>query len=1085
MRYLKGLVLLLVISLTACSEKKDISIEKAAIYFDSISPEKSGLDFSNTLHPKDNLNIIEYLYYYNGGGVAVGDINNDGLDDVYFTANQSPDRLYLNLGDLKFKDITESAGIAIDSTWSSGVTMEDVNNDGLLDIYVSKVGNYKGLKAHNLLYLNKGDETFEEVSKGVGLAFSGFSTQAAFLDYDKDGDMDMYLMNCSIHTPRSYGRVDKRKDKDSLAGDRFFENKLEEGTLSFVDVTEASGIYSSPLGYGLALVTSDINQDGYLDLYVGNDFHENDYLYINQGDKTFKEVGSEWFNHTTRFTMGADIGDLNNDGLQDVFTLDMMPFNHEVFLKSGGEDSDKVSLIKENFGYGLQYARNNFQLNTGHGTFSDIAPMTNTHATDWSWSVLIEDYDNDGLNDLYITNGIYKRPNDLDYINYLSNTNFSDYNQNQANEIEKKLIEQMPTLKLSNIIFRNKGAFEFDRLTTEAGLEPSFSNGSAYSDLDLDGDLDVLVNNINQKAFLLENKSIVDPEHNFIAFDLEDNPRSTTGSKIMVYAKDQVMAKELTVTRGFQSASTRKLHFGLGEVSKIDSILVIWPDNTFQTQKDLAVNEFHKISKKTDLPSFAYSITTASNKLSKFGYRHTENSYLDYERESLIPEKLSVEGPAVVTGDFNGDDLIDIFIGGAKYQSAALYLKDKNGDYQLKKTEPFEKDQVFEDVDAEVFDLENDGDLDLYVISGGNDLMEGNPNLEDRVYLNDGQGNFERLNAVLPMTNGGSISSGDFNSDGFADLFIGSRSMPGVYGLPPTSMILKNTSKGNFEAIASERYGMVTDSQWSDINNDGQLDLIIVGDWMPVTLMINTGNNHFEDQTEKYGLDKTNGMWNTIIIEDLDGNGFKDIIAGNAGLNLKWKASKEKPIKLYIDDFDGNGQPDPLIFYDFFGHYVPFASKDNLMGQLPYLKKRFLSYSDFSKIKGIEDLTGRSEQDIPVLAEIHELRSMVYLNDGFSFKGIALPKEAQMSSIEDILLDMEGTQRQLYFVGNYMDYVNELGRSDANPGGVLTDFNGTDFKGYHSLGLPKDLSARKLIKLGDKKFLVIANNDDALVIDLQ
>ena len=355
-------------------------------------------------------------------------------------------------------------------------------------------------------------------------------------------------------------------------------------------------------------------------------------------------------------------------------------------------------------------------------------------------------------------------------------------------------------------------------------------------------------------------------------------------------------------------------------------------------------------------------LPSKSNKLSKFGYRHIENSYLDYEREALIPEKLSVEGPAVVTGDFNGDDRIDIFIGGAKYQSATLYLKDKNGDYQLKKTEPFEKDQVFEDVDAEVFDLENDGDLDLYVISGGNDLMEGNPNLEDRVYLNDGQGNFERLNAVLPMTNGGSISSGDFNSDGFADLFIGSRSMPGVYGLPPTSMILKNTSKGNFEAIASERYGMVTDSQWSDINNDGQLDLIIVGDWMPITLMINTGNAHFEDQTEKYGLDKTNGMWNTLIIEDLDGNGFKDIIAGNAGLNLKWKASKEKPIKLYIDDFDGNGQPDPLIFYDFYGHYVPFASKDNLMGQLPYLKKRFLSYSDFSKIKGIEDLTGRSRK---------------------------------------------------------------------------------------------------------------------------
>ena len=1085
MKYLKGFVLLLAILLASCSEKNNNSTEKAAIYFNSISPEKSGLDFSNTLHPKNDLNIIEYLYYYNGGGVAVGDINNDGLDDIYFTANQSPDRLYLNLGDLKFKDITLIAGVAIDSTWSSGVTMEDVNNDGLLDIYVAKVGNYKGLKAHNLLYLNKGDETFKEVSKEVGLAFSGFSTQAAFMDYDKDGDMDMYLMNCSIHTPRSYGKANKRNDKDSIAGDRFYENKLNEGALSFIDVTDASGIYNSPLGYGLALVTSDINQDGLLDIYVGNDFHENDYLYINQGDKTFKEMGSEWLNHTTRFTMGADIGDMNNDGLQDIFTLDMMPFDHEVFMKSGGEDSDKVSQIKENFGYGIQYARNNFQLNTGQDTFSDIAPLTNTHATDWSWSVLIQDYDNDGRNDLYITNGIYKRPNDLDYINYLSNTDFSDYSQSQAYEIEKKLINQMPTLKLPNILFNNKGDFEFDRLTTNAGLMPSFSNGAAYSDLDLDGDLDLVVNNINENAFLLENKNTTTPQHNFIAFDLKDTSNSATGSKIKVYTGNKVFVRELTVTRGFQSASTRKLHFGLGDISKIDSVLVVWPNGTFQTQKDLAINKFHQIIKNTDESIYTYTTSPNPNKLTKFGYEHTENKFLDYEREALIPEKLSVEGPAVVNADFNGDGRMDIYIGGAKYQTASLYLNDENGEYQLKTVAPFEKDQVFEDVDAEVFDFENDGDLDLYVISGGNDIMEGNPNLEDRVYLNDGKGNFERLNAVLPMTNGGSISSGDFNADGFADLFIGSRSIPGGYGLPPTSMILKNTTKGNFEAVASGRYGMITDSQWSDINNDGQLDLVFIGDWMPITVMINTGNGQFEDQTTEYGLDKTNGMWNTLIIEDLDGNGFKDIIAGNAGLNLKWKASTEKPIKLYLDDFDENGQPDPLIFYDFYGHYVPFASKDNLMGQLPYLKKRFLSYSDFSKIKGVEDLTGRSEIDIPIQLEIHELRSMMYLNDGSTFNGTPLPKEAQMSSIEDILLEVVEEQKHLFFVGNYMVYVNELGNSDANPGGILTDFDGANFKTYRSLGLPKEISARKILKIGNKKYLMISNDNYAYVIDIQ
>lgn len=893
-------------------------------------------------------------------------------------------------------------------------------------------------------------------------------------------------MNHSIHTPRSYGKTNKRLEKDSLAGDRFYENKLNEGALSFVDVTDASGIYSSPLGYGLALVTSDINQDGLMDIYIGNDFHENDYLYINQGDKTFKESSNEWLNHTSRFTMGADVGDLNNDGLQDIFSLDMMPFDHEVFMKSGGEDSDKVSRIKDNFGYGTQYARNNLQLNRSNSYFSDIAPMTNTHATDWSWSVLIGDYDNDGLNDLYITNGIYKRPNDLDYINYLSNTNFSKYTQSQAYEIEKKLIEEMPTLKLSNIVFKNQGDFEFDRLSTKAGLDPSFSNGAAYSDLDLDGDLDIVVNNINEKAFLLENMSTINVQHNFIAIDLKGNKEylGTTGSKVMVYAADEVFTKELITTRGFQSASSRKLHFGLGERTKVDSILIIWPDGKYQTLKELAINEFHVIQRKTDLPLYENSSINNSNTLTEFGFKHSENTFLDYEREALIPEKLSKEGPAVISADLNGDQLMDIFIGGAKYQSPALYFKNANGEYQLQKVLAFDKDQNFEDVDAEVFDLENDGDLDLYVMSGGNDLIEGSPNLEDRLYLNDGKGNFERLDAVLPRTNGGSISSGDFNSDGFADLFIGSRSIPGSYGLSPTSMILKNTSKSNFEAVSSSRYGMITDSKWSDINNDGLLDLILIGDWMPITVLINTGGDKFEDQTEKYGLDQTNGMWNTLTIEDIDGNGYKDIVAGNAGLNLKWKASDEKPIKLYIDDFDGNGQPDPLIFYDFFGHYVPFASKDNLMGQLPSLKKRFLSYGDFSKINGIEDLTGKFEKDIAKTKKIYELRSMLYLNQGNTFTGVPLRKEAQMSSIEDIFIDTTNSQKKLYFVGNYLDYVNEMGNSDANSGSVLSSFNGSSFETSQQLGLPKEISARKLIKIGDKQFLVITNNDKTFKISI-
>ena len=1071
--------ILTLLTIQGCT-KDNTNSGELSVKFESLSSELTGINFNNKLESKTDLNIIEYLYYYNGGGVGILDVNNDGLDDIFFSGNEVGDELYLNEGDMKFKNITESAGINSEINWSTGVAIADVNNDGLVDIYVSTVSDYKNLRGHNRLYVNNGDLTFTEISKEIGLDFVGFGTQASFFDYDNDGDLDVYLLNHSIHTPRNYGRANKRYEKDLKSGDRLYENLLNEGNFKFVEVTKKSGIYSSSLGYGLAISTIDINQDGYIDIYVGNDFHENDYLYMNNGDKTFSEVSKEKLSHTSRFTMGVDISDINGDLIQDIFTLDMMPYQSDIFMKSGGEDSDKVSQIKKDYGYNEQLARNHMQLGTNEGTFKEVALITNTYATDWSWSVLIEDFDNDTDNDIFISNGIYKRPNDLDFINFQSNILYENYREDE-NRLEKDLIDQMPMLKIPNILFSQKSNYDFEMLGESIGIPPSYSNGSAVSDLDNDGDLDIVSNNINDKAQILENRS-ENFKKSFIQFNIKNNNGSPSlGTQIIAYTGNKKMMKEITGSRGYASSSSSRVHFGLSNYKKVDSIEIKWINGITNKYYDLDVNQIHEISPNIENLNLNTSNLISVSNIKEFSYKHVENNYLDYEREPLMPERLSIEGPAYISSDFNGDGIKDLFIGGAKLQSPQLLIQNIDGSFKKIKNIVFEQDSQFEDIDAEAFDFDQDGDMDIYVMSGGNEYVDGDSNLMDRLYINNGNGLFNKFPANLPSTNGGSISSADFNNDGYPDLFIGSRSIPGGYGLSPISVIVKSAPETDsyFEVVAQSPLGMVTDSKYTDINNDNILDLVVVGDWMPITILIGEGDNKFSNQTTAYGLANTSGFWNTIEITDLNNDGKKDMIAGNSGLNHKLKASIENPVKIYLDDFDENTSLDPIIFYNFFGNPVPFASRDKLVNSLPYLKKKFLKYNDFVKAKNIELLTEKDK--IFETKSIFEMRSMAFIqNEENIFNSSPLPSPLQLSSIEDFYIDDD----KIYYVGNYSGNVSELGPSLSNPGGVLIGFDGYNYDSHKSLGLPLNYEARHIDKINKNSLLIIGNNNSSYTLNL-
>jgi len=1033
----KALVALLSLSLVG-SCQKDTSTR-----FELLPSTLTGVSFSNDLKPSKSFNILEYLYYYNGGGVSAGDINNDGLVDLYFTANQGANKLYLNKGELRFEEVSAAAGVEGSGTWSTGATMADVNGDGWLDIYLSNVGNYKSAQGKNELFINNQDGTFTESAAAYGLDFEGFSTQAAFFDYDRDGDLDMYLLTHAVKNPEVFSDSEVRQKADP-GGDKLYQSQFVQGQPTFVEVTKEAGIYSSIIGFGLGVTVSDVNGDMWPDLYVSNDFTENDYLYLNNQDGTFSERLEESIRQTSRYSMGNEIADFNNDGFPEIITTDMLPSDPEIWRKSVTEDKVEVYKIKERLGYGDQYVRNTLQENLRNGQFSDVSLMANTFASDWSWSPLIFDMDNDGWPDIHITNGIYKRPNDLDYLNYLSNPPAGGQTQEERDEF---LINTLPTVKIPNMARRHVGAMKTEDIANAWGLDqPSYSNGSAYADLDNDGDLELVINNTEQEAFIYENKT--NKEANYLTISLKGpkmNPFGI-GAKVNVYSDNSILNRQNFTTRGFQSSVPPMLYFGVGSAQQVD-IEIMWPNGDIQFLENIPTNQSLEVKASENIEEGTPELR--NNPLIELveidiSYVHKEDAYDDFDHEYLIPRKFNSEGPALAVADVNGDGLDDVFFGGAKDQSGELWLQVVDGKFQKNINRSFEQLAKSEDVAAHFFDADGDGDQDLYVTSAGNEYADGQLFAYDKLYLNDGKGNLNFSPMALPQvgSQGKTITVGDIDKDGDLDVFVGANITKGAYGVAPTHYLLINNGKGRFQdefqrrMDIEEKLGMINGAQMADVDQDGDLDIVYAGEWTAISILENDGRGVFRKSTTQSGY----GLWSTLTIADVNNDGLADIIAGNLGLNSKLKASAAEPLEMIVGDFDENGQVDPILFHYQAGQQTPFASRDELVKQVSAFKKMHADYKSYAKIEGPKDLLGSNFEDRSLSLKADELRSIVLINKGDgSFVKQALPTSAQVSTamsiiVEDINNDKLGDL--LIFGNNYTYRINQ-GKSDAKAITVL------------------------------------------------
>jgi hypothetical protein len=1087
--------------------------------FTRLSPAATGIDYTNTITETKEHNVFTYQYYYNGNGVAVGDVDGDGLADLFFTGNQTPSKLYLNKGGLKFDDITAQAGVAGKNAWRTGASMVDINADGLLDIYVCYSGFGTEEERANQLFINQGKDksghpVFVEKAAEYGIDAPGtYTSQSVFFDYDKDGDLDMFLLNHAneFYSP-FFNTTHLRNLRHPQYGNRLYRN--DEG--KFTDVSTAAGIYGSGLNFGLGVSVSDLNNDGWPDIFVSNDFHEQDFVYLNKGDGSFREAAQEVFAHMSRNTMGTDIADYNNDLLPDVAAMDMLPESHyRQKILQGADEYDKYNLMVDS-GYGHQNNRNVLQLNRGLSAdslpvFSEVGQLAGVSNTDWSWAALFADFDNDGWKDLFVTNGYLRESTNLDFMKYEV---AAAYQQAQEMGLDLStpetyarnmplydLVNKMPSTKISNYLFRNKGDLTFANETAGWGLaDEGVSSGAAYADLDNDGDLDLVVCNNNDPVWLYQNNTNETAKQNFIRVTLKGNRKNSfaLGAKVIVSTAGGSQVQEMYPVRGYQSSVDYVLHFGLGNATAVTELKVVWPSDSVSVLQAPAINTLLTIDQATqqapvETPASPFLFKDISAEAG-IDFLHTENLFVDFKREYLIPYELSKQGPKMSKADVNGDGLEDLFIGGAAEQSGVLYLQTGEGKFKKSPSQPWQEDAIYEDVGSLFFDADSDGDADLYVVSGGSEWAAGAAGLQDRLYINRGSGVFAKPTGALPQDafSGSCVTAADFDKDGDLDLFIGARVQPGQYPLSTGNRVLRNDKAANGAVRFTDvtlslggetlfNAGMVTDALWTDIDKDGWPDLVVAGDWMPVTVFRNEGGKVFANITAQLGLDKSNGWWCKIVPADIDGDGDIDIIAGNMGTNTQFKARPEEPLVTYAGDFNGDGRLDPVMTWYIQGKSYPFNSRDELMEQMPGFNKRFLRYADYAKAATGDVLTAEQQASAKAFS-IYTTQTSLLVNNNGKYEVKPLPQEAQFSAVSGILYkDFDGDGKaDLLLSGNFYPFRVQQGRCDASIGSLLKGNGKGDFvpvdRNRSGLLIPGDVRDMVLLKGKEKEVVVISKN---------